>query len=113
MFKISSKNKTGILLMFFSACFVCIGQLFWKLSNLYGLTHLIAGFIFYLLGSLLMIKAYHYGELNVLQPILSIGYIFSLVLGFTILNEDINILNVVGVFLIILGVLFIISGDNE
>lgn len=113
MFKMSSKNKTGIILMLFSACFVCIGQLFWKLSGLYGFIHLIIGFIFYIIGSLLMIKAYHYGKLNVLQPILSIGYVISLVLGFTVLHEDISLINILGVFLIILGVFFIITGDKE
>lgn len=113
MFNMSSKNNTGILLMLFSACFVCIGQLFWKLSSLYGFIHLIIGFIFYIIGSLLMIKAYHYGKLNVLQPILSIGYVISLVLGFTVLHEDISLINILGVFLIIFGVFFIITGDKE
>ena len=113
MCKSSSKNKTGILLMLCSACCVCIGQLFWKLSTLYGFIHLIGGFTFYIIGSLLMIKAYHYGELNILQPVLSIGYVISLILGHIILNEDINIFNVIGVFIIIIGVFFIITGDKE
>ena len=60
-----------------------------------------------------MIKAYHYGKLNVLQPILSIGYVISLVLGFTVLHEDISLINILGVFLIIFGVFFIITGDKE
>lgn len=108
-----SKNKKGILLMIMSSVCVSIGQLFWKLSNTCGYLHLILGFFFYIAGSLVMIKAYHYGELHVLQPILSLGYILSLIFGIIILNEEVNILNFIGVALIILGVFFIINGEKQ
>lgn len=99
--------------MLLSSCFVCIGQLFWKLTNSSGYVYLMAGFIFYIIGSLLMIKAYHYGELNILQPLLSTGYVVSLILGAFILGETVNVFNVLGVLSIILGVIFIISGDHK
>lgn len=99
--------------MIMSSVCVSIGQLFWKLSNTCGYLYLILGFLFYIAGSLVMIKAYHYGELHVLQPILSLGYILSLIFGIIILNEEVNVLNFIGVALIILGVFFIINGEKQ
>lgn len=98
--------------MLISSLFVCIGQLFWKLASTFGHMHLVLGFFFYIVGSFVMIKAYHYGKLHVLQPILSIGYVLSLVFGITILKEEVNVLNFIGVALIIFGVFFIISGEK-
>lgn len=113
MVKISSKNKQGILLMLISSLFVCIGQLFWKLASMHGYIHLLLGFFFYIVGSFVMIKAYHYGDLHVLQPILSVGYVLSLFFGIIILNEEVKALNFIGVALIILGVFFIITGEKQ
>lgn len=110
---ILTKSQKGILIMLLSALLVSVGQLFWKLSNTAGYLYLMMGFLFYIISSLLMIKAYHYGELHILQPILSIGYVLSLVFGITILNEDVSSIDIFGVVLIILGVLLIITGAKK
>ena len=66
--------KKGIGLMILSSVCSCIGQLCWKLFTLQTNTGwLFAGFFLYLIGALLMIVAYRFGKLSVLQPILSLN----------------------------------------
>lgn len=106
------KNKYGILLMVISSICVCVGQLLWKLSVNNGILFLIAGFGFYGLGALVMLVAYKFGSLSVLQPMLSLNYVLSIMLAAMILNESITLIKVIGVLTIIVGVILIGGGDN-
>ena len=112
MLKSILKNKKGIILMLLSSICVCIGQLLWKLSSSGNIILLISGFFFYGIGALIMIVAYRFGELSVLQPMLSLNYILSIFLAVTILKEEITILKLAGVFIIIAGVIIIAGGDD-
>lgn len=105
-------NKKGILLMLISSICACLGQLFWKLSINKNMKMLILGFALYGIGALIMIVAYRYGNLSVLQPMLSLNYVLSVVLGFFVLNEVITIKKSIGIFIIILGVILIGGGDE-
>lgn len=105
------KNKKGIILMVLSSIVVCFGQLLWKLGSQGNFLLLLGGFLFYGLGAIFMIIAYKFGSLSVLQPILSLNYIISLLVGHFILNEDISLLNILGVIIIIGGVYLIATGD--
>lgn len=107
------KNKKGILLMLISSLCVCIGQLLWKLSTDGSILSLLAGFAFYGAGALVMIVAYKFGELSVLQPMLSMNYVISIILGAIVLKETITILKLMGVLIIIAGVLLIAGGTEE
>ena len=106
------KNKKGILLMILSSLCVCVGQLFWKLGANNHLLYVLIGFCFYGLGAIIMIVAYKYGSLSVLQPMLSLNYVLSLFLAAAILHEHISIQKVVGVVIIIAGVTLIGGGDK-
>ena len=106
------KNKKGILLMIVSAVCSCSGQLLWKLSVERGLFFLLAGFGVYGIGALVMIIAYRFGKLSVLQPVLSLNYIISTMLGIFVLKEDITMLKCAGILIIITGVIFIAGGDE-
>lgn len=106
------KNKKGIILMLISSIFVCVGQLFWKLASSYGLLFLSLGFILYGIGAIVMIIAYRYGKLSVLQPMLSLNYVLTIILAITILNEKITLIKVTGILSIILGVILIGGGDD-
>lgn len=107
------KNKIGILLMVCSSIFACLGQLLWKLAVSGSFVLLIIGFALYGLGALVMIVAYKYGKVSVLQPILSLNYVLSVILAATVLKETITIKKVIGVLVIIVGVLLIAGGDKE
>ena len=106
-----NKNKKGIYLMIISSFSVCIGQLFWKLATDGNIGYLIGGFALYGIGALIMIIAYKFGSLPVLQPILSINYVISCLVGHFILSEDLSKTNIMGVFIIIAGVILIAGGD--
>lgn len=106
------KNKKGILLIILSSIFVCFGQLLWKLSNTQGMIYLLGGFILYGIGALVMIIAYRFGSLSVLQPMLSLNYIFTIIFAKTILNESLTLIKIIAILIIILGVVLIGGGDN-
>ena len=113
MMKSIQANKKGILLMSLSSICVCIGQLLWKLSADQGVIALLAGFFFYGVGALVMIVAYRFGKLSVLQPILSLNYVLSMMLAAIVLKESITTIKCIGVITIIVGVILIAGGDKE
>lgn len=106
------KNRKGILLMLLSSVCACVGQLLWKISTNEGILVLICGFAFYAIGALVMIIAYRYGRLSVLQPMLSMNYVLSIILGALILHETITIKKCIGVLIIMMGVVMIVGGDE-
>ncbi|WP_242396839.1 EamA family transporter [Clostridium butyricum] len=106
------KNKYGIILMILSSICVCIGQLLWKISVSSGILLLMFGFICYGIGAIIMIIAYKFGSLSVLQPMLSLNYVMSIILAYTVLNEQITLIKIIGVLTIIIGVLLIGGGDD-
>lgn len=107
------KNKKGILLMLVSSVCVCVGQLLWKLSTTLGVIWMLAGFLFYGTGALVMIVAYRYGKLSVLQPMLSMNYVLSIILAKLVLKEEITLLKCLGILIIMAGVILIAGGDEE
>lgn len=96
-----------------SSICACVGQLFWKLAMERGMLFMLSGFLFYGIGALIMLTAYRFGQLSVLQPMLSLNYVLSIVLGSVILKESVTILKCMGVLIIISGVIMIAGGDSE
>lgn len=94
----------GIILMVVSSLFSCAGQLMWKLGAARGIGDVIIGFALYAAGALLMLVAYRFGELSVLQPILGLSYVLSLLAGWAWLGETITMGRVIGVIAVVLGV---------
>lgn len=107
-----NKNKIGIVIMLISSICVCLGQLFWKLSGTNGILYLFVGFCVYGLGAVVMIYAYRFGSLSVLQPMLSLNYVFSLILAVKVLHESISVSKLLGVLIIVFGVILIGGGDD-
>lgn len=106
------KNRYGIILMCLSSICVCIGQLFWKLSTDGKVLFMLVGFFFYGIGAIIMLVAYKHGSLSVLQPMLSLNYVFGLILAHWVLNETMSISKFFGVLTIIIGMLLIAGGDD-
>ena len=99
--------------MLASALCVCFGQLCWKLSLSENIPLLLGGFFLYGIGAFLMVWGYRFGKLSVLQPVLSINYVLSVILGFFFLDEPILWLKCLGVTVIIAGICLIAGGDEE
>ena len=107
------KNKKGVIIMIFAAVFACLGQLLWKLSVTDGVLYLLAGFVLYAVGAFLMLTAYRFGSVSVLQPMLSTNYVLSAVLGFAVLKEPMTVLKAAGIVIITFGVILIGGGDAQ
>lgn len=105
------ENGKGILLMLISSICVCTGQLFWKLSS-EEVALLFLGFALYGIGALVMLVAYKFGSLSVLQPMLSFNYIFTVVLAHFVLHEEIGILTYIGITIVFVGTILIGGGDS-
>ncbi len=105
------KNKYGIILMLFSSVLVCFGQYFWKKAD-GNLWILALGFLLYGLGALFMLVAYKFGSLSVLQPILSLNYVFALLIGYFLLKETITVFDIIGISIIFVGVFCIASSEG-
>lgn len=105
------KNRIGIILIIIASISTAFGQMFWKLST--GLVNLefIIGFFLYFLGAIIMIIAFRFGSLSVLHPLLSIGYIFALLISIFFLNEILQIHHFIGTLLIVVGAVLIGGGD--
>ena len=106
-------NNKGILMMIISSVFVSFGQMFWKMFHTEGLWALILGLALYAVGALIMIVAYKYGKLSVLQPMLCLSYVFAIFIGVFILNEPMTHLRLAGIIVVIFGVVLIAGGDQE
>ncbi len=106
------RNKKGILLMLVAAFCACIGQLLWKLAAGQGIVLLLAGFAVYGVGALVMLLAYRYGQLSVLQPMLSTSYVLSIVLAALVLKEPVTLLKCVAILIMIAGVVLVAGGDE-
>jgi undecaprenyl phosphate-alpha-L-ara4N flippase subunit ArnE len=105
-------SKTGVLLMFLSSICVCAGQLWWKLSG-GGVNLLLAGgFVCYGAGALLMLRAYRYGSLSVLQPLLSMNYVFAALIGRIVLGETMSAAKIAGILLITGSVALLAGADD-
>ncbi len=108
----------GIILMVFSSICTCVGQLMWKEATLSDekLLFYIIGFALYGIGAVIMMIAFRFGELSVLHPMLSVGFVLSIILGSVFLDEKISIVKVLGIGLIIIGMVFLgrsAKGDVE
>lgn len=107
------KNKKGILLMLVSSFCACTGQLLWKMSVGQGMAVMVAGFCLYGMGALVMVYAYRFGRLSVLQPVLSSNYVLGILFGAVVLKEEITVLKCAGALVIAAGVIMIAGGDGK
>lgn len=104
----------GILLMTGSAALTATGQAFWKLAQ-HGLGswQLYLGFLLYGFGAVCMTIAFRFGSLSALHPLLSLGYIFSLIIGSLWLNEALTWKVVIGDGLILIGAISLGLGEKQ
>ncbi len=104
-------QNLGIVLMLFCAMFLCFGQFIWKYYD--GPISLMMGFVIYGIGAMLMLSAYRFGRLSVLQPINSINYVFASIIGALFFNEAINGVRLLGIAIIIVGVILLAGGEEK
>ena len=69
-------------------------------------------YVLYGIGAVSMIIAFKFGSLSVLHPMMSIGYVFALIIGYFWLGEAITVTKVVGITSILIGVALMGMGDE-
>lgn len=106
------KNKIGIVIIIASAVITAFGQYFWKISEGSKIIELAIGFSLYGIGAILMIIAFKFGSLSVLHPMMSIGYVVALFIGYFLLGESITIFKVIAIAFILIGVILMGVGDE-
>lgn len=106
------KNKVGMTIMIVSAACTAFGQYFWKSSHGSNLLLMFIGFVFYGFGALAMILAFRYGSFSVLHPMLSLGYVFGMVISVSLLGETIDAYKIIGLLFILFGVTMVGVGDE-
>ena len=66
--------------------------------------HLIIGVMLYVLSTLVYLYALREGQLSIIYPIIATSYIWTTILAKVFLGESVDLMNWVGIFLILLGV---------
>jgi undecaprenyl phosphate-alpha-L-ara4N flippase subunit ArnE len=107
-----TKKIIGIVLMLLSSCFVCIGQLFWKLFADGVFLYLCIGFLLYGMGAFCMLVAYKFGNLSTLQPMLCVQYVFTVLIARCVLGETVSVQQYVGIAVILVSVMALGSAGS-
>lgn len=74
------------------------------IKQVYRNHHLFLGVLFYGLSSVFFIVALKYGELSVLYPLTSLGYVWIALLSIKFLKEKMNFFKWMGIVCILVGV---------
>jgi len=108
------KQKTGaVILVIITTFLTSVAQILYKIGadkltiSISGILlnyHLTIGIVLYMLGSVLLILAFRKGEVSILFPIVATSYIWVLILSTVFLNEQMNILKILGILFIIFGI---------
>ncbi|MFC1686797.1 EamA family transporter [Nanoarchaeota archaeon] len=116
------KTKTQIILLVLLSTFtLSIAQIFFKLgSESFSFSiqqifnfHLWGGGLGLFLGGIFLLFALKKGDLSFVYPITAVSYVFVALLSLYILKETIYLKQWLGLGVIVMGVLFIGSEENE
>jgi undecaprenyl phosphate-alpha-L-ara4N flippase subunit ArnE len=75
--------------------------------------YLITGFLLYGMGAFIMIVAYKFGSLSILQPMICINYVFAIFIAKFVLGEVITITKIIGITIIMISVGILGSPDKQ
>jgi drug/metabolite transporter (DMT)-like permease len=110
---LQNKKIIGYILIFSSAVITSLAQFFWKLSTDGNIFFFILGFLLFIVEGFCMVLSYRFGELSVLQPILSVGFVFSLILGGGFMNEVHSIKKIIGIICVLCGVFLLAHSERK
>lgn len=122
MKKAAAKTKSwAIYLMVFTTFIATVAQLLLKraadnfssdiISSLLNI-NLIGGLLLASFGGILLIIALKNGELSIIYPIVSLSFVWIALISHFFFNEILNLWQYAGIFIIILGVVFLGVGNK-
>jgi drug/metabolite transporter (DMT)-like permease len=115
------ENTKGIVYALICTIIVSVAQILLKLgsesfeisiSQIYNFP-LILGGLLYVSGAFILIKAFKYGEMSVVYPVMALSYVFVTLLSFKYLGEMVSRQKFFGIFVIIIGVFLIGKGGRK
>ncbi|MBW3003613.1 EamA/RhaT family transporter [Candidatus Woesearchaeota archaeon] len=115
-------TKIGIAVMIISSLFLSTGQLFFKYGSgsfKWNIMSIITNYNYFFalcfcgIGAVLLIIALKFGDLSVMFPLVSISYIFVILISYFILHEDLGLLKLFAIGFIAFGVTLITKGDEN
>ena len=74
---------------------------------------LVAGYGLYAVSTVLLVLALRDGELSVMYPIISMTYVWVLLLSVLVFHESLNLFKILGISVIVFGVSFLGKKDKE
>lgn len=116
----------AVLLTIFTTILIATAQILWKIgldkiggfyikeesifSNIFRVAfswYIILGLALYVIATVVFLFLLNEYPISLVVPLSSISFIFSMIAGIYIFNENVNYLNWIGAFVIILGVFLI------
>lgn len=83
------------------------------LLGIFTIPPLFAGYCLYAIFAAMMIYALRHGELSVLFPLISLGFVWVAILSVLVFHEAMNPLKAVGIAIIVLGVAVLGRGGSH
>ena len=74
------------------------------LVGIFTIPPLFAGYCLYGIFAVLMVYALRHGELSVLYPLISLGYVWVAILSVLVFHETMNLMKLAGIAIIVSGV---------
>lgn len=112
-----SQLTIGVFLIIVAALLNSISQLIWKFAadgDKNVLLLYVLGFLASGLGMVVMMIAFRFGDVSILQPMMSLGFASSIVFGSIFLNEPVTSKKIIGIIVIIIGSIILgTQGDEE
>ena len=114
-----------IIIILIGITFASVGQIFWKIgmNSIWPITnyapstiiatflnpYILSGLAMYGLGTVFWLIALSKKDLSFVYPFIALTFIIVLILSSVILKESIGIYRIIGTFIIILGLIFIMK----
>lgn len=117
----SPNFKIRLVLMILCTLFTASGQIFFKysaphfslsLSSIFTNYAFLLGLFLYGLGAMLLIMALKYGDLSSIYPLVSLTFIWVIILSAVLFGEVINSFKINAVILVVSGIFLIVGGNH-
>lgn len=73
---------------------------------------LIIGLVLYGAGSLFLMFSLKYGNLSLVHPLMSLGFVWASIFAYMYLNEQFTAIKIIGITFVLFGTTFIMKGDK-
>jgi drug/metabolite transporter (DMT)-like permease len=83
------------------------------LVGIFTIPPLFAGYCLYGVFAVLMVYALRHGELSVLYPLISLGYVWVAILSVLVFHETMNLMKLAGIAIIVSGVAVLGLGGRD